>query len=59
MPTSHVIMQILDKLTLRAVVGHPVAEAQTHIVSTALSVGTAGIGAFSIYHRKVACKPHN
>jgi hypothetical protein len=45
--------------SLRAVVGHPVAEAQAHIVSTALSVGTASIGAFSIYHRKVACKPHN
>mmetsp|Transcript_12897 Transcript_12897/g.22627 ORF Transcript_12897/g.22627 Transcript_12897/m.22627 type:complete len:645 (-) Transcript_12897:80-2014(-) len=45
--------------SLRAVVGHPVAEAQTHIVSTALSVGTASIGAFSVHHRKVACKPHN
>lgn len=52
-------MKMIDKLTLRAVVGHPVTEAQTHIVSTALSVGTASIGAFSIHHRKVACKPHN
>ena len=34
-----------DPLTLRAIVGHPVTVACAHVVSAALAVGTACIGA--------------